>query len=152
MRAKTFISTVTALLVITASSTVIGTAAHAADKLKTAPNSSAAASSPAASSEAAGTYTIAEIYSRKSELKGRVVKVRGNVVKVSQNIMGRSWVHIQDGTGSEGSNKIVFRTRKEAPAVGSVVIAQGTLETDKDFGSGYFYPVIVEDSTFSNSK
>lgn len=144
MRVKTFISTVTALLAITASSAIVGPAAHAGDSHKTTPNSSAP--------EAAGTYTVAQVYAKKSELKGRVVKVRGNVVKVSQNIMGRSWVHIQDGTGSEGNNKIVFRTRKEAPAVGSVVTAQGTLETDKDFGAGYFYPVIVEDSTFSNSK
>ena len=133
MRAKTFISTVTAVLVLTASYAIAGPAAV----------------SPVSAPEAAGTYTVAEIYSRKSELKGRIVKVRGNVVKVSANIMGKTWVHIKDGTGSEGSNKVVFRTQNESPAVGSVVTAQGTLETDKDFGAGYFYSVIVEDSTFS---
>lgn len=129
MRVKTLISTILAVLVITVSSAV--------------------AASPDSAPEAAGTYTVAEIYSRKSELKGRLVKVRGNVVKVSANIMGKMWVHIQDGTGLEGGNKIVFRSQKESPAVGSVVTAQGRLETDKDFGAGYFYPVIVEDSTFS---
>ncbi|MBI5902102.1 MAG: hypothetical protein HZB84_01285 [Deltaproteobacteria bacterium] len=149
MRAKTFMSSITALLVITASGVIAGSAAHAGDNHETTPNSSAAEISPDSALEAAGTYTVAEIYSKKSELKGRLVKVRGNVVKVSQNIMGRTWVHIQDGTGSEGGNKVVFRTRDESPAVGSVVTAQGTLETDKDFGFGYFYSVIVEDSTFS---
>lgn len=98
----------------------------------------------------AQTYTIDQIYARKGELKGRLVKVRGNVVKVSENIMGRTWVHIQDGTGSEGGNKLVFRSKDGKAAVGSAVTAQGVLETDKDFGFGYFYAVIVEDATFSN--
>lgn len=101
------------------------------------------------SAEAAKTYTIEEIYSRKSELKGQLIKVRGNVVKVSENIMGRTWVHIEDGTGSKGSNKLVFRSENDSAAVGSVVTAQGVLETDKDFGFGYFYSVIIEGSTFS---
>ncbi|MBI5467624.1 MAG: hypothetical protein HY891_00700 [Deltaproteobacteria bacterium] len=141
MRAKTFISTMTALFVITASGAIAGQAANTGDNHKAAPGSSAPA--------AAGTYTVAQVYAKKSELKGRVVKVHGNVVKVLKNIMGRTWVHIQDGTGSEGGNKIVFTSKNEAPEVGSAVIAQGTLETDKDFGYGYFYSVIVEDATFS---
>lgn len=143
MRAKTFISAMTALLVITASCAIAG------DDVKTTPKPSVAPSSPGSEPGTARTYTVAEIYSKKSELKGSLVKVHGNVVKVSQNIMGRNWVHIQDGTGSEGSNKVVFRSLNEVPAVGSVVDAQGTLEIDKDFGFGYFYSVIVEDSTFS---
>lgn len=149
IRAKTFISTMVAVLVITASCVIAGPAAHAGTSPETAPNPSAAVQSPKSAPEAAGTYTVAEIYSKKAELKGRLVKVRGNVVKVSANIMGKTWVHIQDGTGAEGSNKVVFRCQNESPAVGSVVTAQGTLEIDKDFGYGYFYPVIVEDSTFS---
>jgi hypothetical protein len=30
--------------------------------------------------------------------------------------------------------------------VGDVIIAEGKLATDKDFGAGYFYPVLVEDA------
>lgn len=98
-----------------------------------------------------GIYTIEEIFSRKDDLKNIVVKVRGNVVKVSPNIMGKTWVHIEDGTGSEGNNKIIF-TSDSTAAVGETLTAQGTLVVDKDFGAGYFYPVIVEDATFTKKE
>ncbi|MFQ5736099.1 MAG: hypothetical protein ACE5GY_04455 [Thermodesulfobacteriota bacterium] len=98
---------------------------------------------------AAGTYTIEEVFSRKAELAGKVVRVRGKVVKVSNNIMNRTWVHIQDGTGGEGTNKIIFRSVNGTAKVGSTVTAQDRLETDRDFGFGYFYPVIVEDASFT---
>ena len=58
-------------------------------------------------------------------------------------------VYIQDGTGEQGTNNLVFRTTDTPPAVGSAVTAQGTVDTDKDFGFGYFYAVIIEDATFS---
>jgi len=94
-------------------------------------------------------YTIEEVFSRKEDLKGKRVKVRGKVVKVSENIMGHNWIHLQDGTGAEGTNRLIFRSEGERATVGSVVTAQGILDTDKDFGFGYQYPVLIEDSTFS---
>jgi len=96
-----------------------------------------------------GGYTIEEIYAKKDELKGQTVKVRGKVVKVSKKIMGNNWVHLQDGTGAKGSNKLIFRSETDVAEVGTVTIAEGTLDTDKDFGYGYRYPVLVEDSTFT---
>ena len=95
-----------------------------------------------------GVYTVEDIYSYANRLKGEIVKVRGEVVKVSENIMGMTWVHIQDGTGTKGKNKLVFRSNKDTAKVGDTVIAEGRLDTDKDFGFGYFYSVIVEDSSF----
>lgn len=106
---------------------------------------SAASAAPASSASAADVRTIGEIISKKDELKGRAVSVRGNVVKVSENIMGRTWVHIEDGSGE----RLIFRSINGTAEVGSVVTATGRLETDSDFGFGYFYPVIVEDATFS---
>jgi len=38
-------------------------------------------------------------------------------------------------------------TTNGTTSVGDVVIAEGKLELDKDYGSGYFYPVILEDAT-----
>jgi len=92
-------------------------------------------------------YTIDEILSKKGELKGSLVSVRGNVVKVSNNIMGRTWVHMEDGSG-EGE-RLIFRSISGTAEVGSTITATGRLETDKDFGFGYFYPAIVEDAAFS---
>lgn len=96
-----------------------------------------------------GMYTVEDLYNMANRLKGETVKVEGEVVKVSENIMGMNWIHIQDGTGTRGKNKMVFRSNKDTAKVGDTVIAEGRLETDKDFGYGYFYSVIVEDSSFT---
>ncbi|MCU7940953.1 MAG: hypothetical protein KZQ64_12410 [gamma proteobacterium symbiont of Bathyaustriella thionipta] len=93
--------------------------------------------------------TIAEIFANKSALKGKMVRVKGKVVKVSRNIMKRNWIHITDGTGEKGSDKIIFRSKTQTAAVDSEVIAQGVVDTDLDFGYGYTYSVLVEDATFS---
>jgi hypothetical protein len=96
-----------------------------------------------------GIYTIERLYKIADELKGQKIKVRGKVVKVSENIMGLTWVHIQDGTGTRGKNKLVFRSASDTAKLGDTVVAEGTLDTDKDFGFGYYYAVIVEDATFT---
>jgi len=54
---------------------------------------------------------------------------------------------MEDGSG-EGE-RLVFRSINDTAEVDSVITATGRLETDMDFGFGYFYPVIVEDATFS---
>ncbi len=99
--------------------------------------------------KAFGTFTVADLFAKKAELKGKSVKVKGKVVKVLSGIMGMNWVHIQDGTGVEGSKDIIFTSKDDIAAVGATVTAQGTLIVDKDFGSGYFYPVIMQDSSFT---
>ncbi len=93
-------------------------------------------------------YTIAEVFAGKDELKGKTIRVRGKVVKVSRNIMGLNWVHLQDGSGAEGTDRLIFRSATEVAEVGSVVTAEGTLDTDMDFGYGYRYDVLVDDSKF----
>jgi len=100
--------------------------------------------------KAEGGYTIAEVFANREALKGKLIKVRGRVVKVSQAIMNRNWIHLKDGTGEKGSDKIVFRSEDQVAQVGSIVTAEGRLETEKDFGYGYRYEVLVEDASFSN--
>ncbi len=99
--------------------------------------------------QVADSYSIEEIFAQKSALKDQQIKVRGEVMKVSKNVMGRTWVHIQDGTGSEGRDKIIFRSADDSAEVGSIVTAQGRLELDREFGYGYAYELLVEDSSFS---
>ncbi len=93
-------------------------------------------------------YTVAEIFGKKSELDKKTVVVSGKVVKVSAGIMGKNWLHIQDGSGNakDGNNDLVVTTQ-EISKVGDVVTAQGTLFKDKDFGSGYKYDVIIEEAS-----
>ena len=93
-------------------------------------------------------YTVAEIFGKKSELDKKDVVVSGKVVKVSAGIMGKNWLHIQDGSGNakDGNNDLVVTTQ-DIPKVGDIVTANGTLYKDKDFGSGYKYDVIIEEAT-----
>jgi hypothetical protein len=69
------------------------------------------------------------------------------VVKINTGIMGKNWVHIQDGTGDpkEGAHNLVA-TSQDEPAVGDVVTVTGTLARDRDFGGGYRYTAIIEDA------
>ncbi len=92
-------------------------------------------------------YTVAELYGKSGELNGKEVVVQGKVVKVSKQIMGKNWVHLQDGSGdaAAGTNNMVTTTQDIA-VVGEVVTATGKLAKDKDFGGGYQYTVIIEET------
>ena len=96
----------------------------------------------------ADAYTVSETYEKAGKLDKKTVSVRGKVVKVSKGIMGKNWVHLQDGSGDagKGTNNLVITTQ-DVPKVGDVVTAKGILYKDKDFGAGYLYKVIVEEAT-----
>ena len=96
--------------------------------------------------KADGGQTVAEIFINAGQLKDQTVKVRGRVVKFSPNIMGTNWIHIQDGTGSEGTHDLTVTTGASGK-VGDVVLVEGPLSVDRDFGAGYRYAVIVEGAT-----
>lgn len=89
--------------------------------------------------------SIAKIYENKSSLSGQIVKVKGQVVKYNANIMNRNWVHIQDGSGSAADYDLVVTTQ-DAVKMGDVITVEGTVAVDKDFGAGYFFPVIIENA------
>lgn len=92
-------------------------------------------------------YTVAEIYAKRSALNKKAVTVKGKVVKVSQGIMGKNWIHIQDGSGDQqkGTHNLVATTQ-EMSTVGDIVTITGTFAKDKDFGAGYLYKAIIEDA------
>ncbi len=93
----------------------------------------------------ANAYTVADIYAKKATLHNKTAVVKAKVVKVSAGIMGKNWVHLQDGTGdaAKGTNNLVA-TSQDLPSVGDVVTMKGTIYKDKDFSSGYKYAVIME--------
>ena len=91
--------------------------------------------------------TVAELYARRAELKDKAVTVRGKVVKFNAGIMGRNWLHLHDGSGTAASkDNDLAVTTKDTAKVGDLVTVTGPLHLDKDFGSGYTYPVILEDA------
>ncbi len=92
---------------------------------------------------AQGGVTIGDLYATPQKFAGQNVTVRGKVTKINTMIMGRNWIHIQDGTSSDGKFDLTV-TSDELPQVGDIIVAAGTIAVDKDFGSGYFYELIME--------
>jgi len=98
---------------------------------------------------AKGGKTIAQIYADRSGLNGNKVTVSGKVVKISENIMNRHWIHIQDGTDSNGNVDLTVTTDMPLDfKVGDVVTFSGVLAADKDFGAGYKYAAIIEGASW----
>jgi len=95
--------------------------------------------------------TVAEVNANRGELKGKTVVVRGKVVKFTPGVMGKNWLHLRDGTGADadGSNDLLVTTQGETK-IGDVVLARGVVATDRDFGSGYSYKVLLEETTLKN--
>jgi hypothetical protein len=96
--------------------------------------------------KAEGGKTVAEVYADKDKLAGQKVSVRGKVVKTVHAVMGKNWVHVRDGSGADGTNDLTVTIKAELPLVGDLVVIDGTVAANKDFGMGYMYPVLVEDA------
>jgi len=96
----------------------------------------------------ANARTVSEILTKSAELKDKPVLVRGKVVKYNPGIMGKNWIHLRDGSGSaaDNTNDVLVTTMNQAKA-GDVVTVTGVVRTNKDFGSGYSYKVLVEEAT-----
>ncbi len=88
---------------------------------------------------------VAEIFAGSGELAGKEIMVRGTVVKFLPQIMGKNWLHLQDGSGAEGTNDLTVTTTTTVE-VGDVVLVNGVVSVDRDFGYGYSYDVIIEDA------
>jgi hypothetical protein len=89
--------------------------------------------------------TVKQLYDDKSTLNGKIVKVKGQVTKFNKQIMKRNWIHIQDGTGDENEFDLVITSNTDVQ-VGDIIIAEGKVAVDKDFGAGYFFPIMIEEA------
>jgi hypothetical protein len=89
--------------------------------------------------------SVAELWKSRATLEGKKVTIRGKVVKYNSGILGLNWIHLQDGSGKadDGSNDITVTSDMEAN-VGDVITVTGFVTLNKDLGSGYKYPVIIE--------
>jgi hypothetical protein len=96
----------------------------------------------------ANARTVAEVMRTAAKLKDQPVRVRGKVVKYNTGIMGKNWIHLRDGTGAAADNThdVLVTTTAQAK-LGDVVTVTGVVRTDKDFGSGYTYKVLIEEAT-----
>lgn len=95
---------------------------------------------------AEGGITIAELYTNRENYTGKIVRIRGKVTKFNAKIMSRNWIHLQDGTVTTDSFDITATSLEEVK-VGDILTLEGMISLDKDFGAGYFYSIIMENST-----
>ncbi|MDR2887128.1 MAG: hypothetical protein LBV26_03855 [Bacteroidales bacterium] len=89
--------------------------------------------------------TIEKIIANKKDLAGKTVSVKGMVTKVNEGIMDKNWIHIQDGTESEGIFDFTV-TSNQTIKNGDSAIFKGTIAVEKDFGFGYSYDIIMENA------
>ena len=95
-----------------------------------------------------GAHTVAEIIAQRAQLKDKTVLLRGKVVKYNPGVLGKNWLHLRDGSGSAADNtNDVLVTSKEESKLGDIVTVKGIVHTDKDFGAGYSYKVLIEEAT-----
>lgn len=89
-----------------------------------------------------GGVTVAELFRDKKNYHEKTIRIRGRVVKFTPQIMGKNWIHIQDGTDFEGSFDLTV-TSNTTVDVDDIVIVEGKVILNKDFGFGYKYDVLV---------
>jgi hypothetical protein len=89
--------------------------------------------------------TIAALLSSPEKFAGKQISIQGKVTKFNAQIMGRNWIHIQDGTAS-GENFDLTITTQEIVQLEQVYTFEGIISVNKDFGSGYQYAIILEDA------
>jgi hypothetical protein len=90
-----------------------------------------------------GGVSIGELYKNRNKYSNQKVRVKGKVVKVNKEVMGKNWVHLQDGTSDSGSFDLTVTTLETA-SVGDILEFEGTIILNKDFGAGYTYDLIME--------
>ena len=94
--------------------------------------------------------TVADVITGAASLGGQTVTIRGKVVKFNAGILGRNWIHLQDGTGDAATKTHDLLVTTDATAtVGAEVVVEGQVALNQDFGSGYSYAVLVEKAKVS---
>ncbi len=96
-------------------------------------------------------YTVADVIAKAAELKDKQVRVSGKVVKYNVGIMGKNWIHLQDGSGNATTgNHDILVTSTAQTKLGDVITASGVVHTDRDFGAGYVYKVMIEGASIES--
>ena len=91
--------------------------------------------------------TVAELNTSATAYSGKTVRVHAVVVKSTSGVLGRTFLHVRDGSGSakDASNDLTVTSASEFP-IGTQVLLVGKVSIDADFGSGYRYPVLLNDA------
>lgn len=99
---------------------------------------------PVEASKAPNGKRVADVFAERTSLAQKTIAVRGVVVKLMEGILGQTYLHLQDGSGSaEAGNNDLTVTTSEPFTLGETVEVQGLLAIDRDVGAGYSYPALL---------
>lgn len=94
----------------------------------------------------AGGTSFSDLFSNPSDYDNKTIIVTGQCVKVNRNIMGKNWIHLQDGSMDDKENKLDLTvSTMEDVNIGDIVTFEGKIATNRDFGAGYRYDLIMEE-------
>ena len=92
--------------------------------------------------------SIEELRKNKEKYKNQTVRLRGEVTKYNPDIMHINWIHIKDGTSFNGKSDVTATSTTEVK-LGDTISIEGKVTLDKNFGSGYVYPILIENATIT---
>jgi hypothetical protein len=99
---------------------------------------------PLARSAASNARSVAEIVGQRGALSDRVVSLRATVVKLTEGILGKTYLHLRDGSGSAAAgDHDLTATTTEPFDLGETVEVEGRVAIDQDIGLDYRYPVLL---------
>ena len=100
-----------------------------------------------AKAEGANGKTVAEVIGQRTSLSGKSVRIRGTVVKVNGGILGRTYLHLRDGSGdATAATNDILVTTEAVPTLGETILVEGVVAIDRDIGAGYKFSTMVEDA------
>ena len=98
-------------------------------------------------------FAIAELWAQKALLANKAVSIRGVVVKFTPSVMGKNWIHLQDGSGNAARGTIdLTATTAQTAALGDTVVVTGTVRINQDLGAGYRYALLLDGATLAPSR
>lgn len=117
---------------------------HAGEADPHAPSAAPIQVAPVQRSKAPQGRAVTEIFSQRASLNGEHVRLHATVVKLTEGILGKTYLHLQDGSGSlEGRDHDLTATTTEVFEVGETVEVEGRLAIDQDVGLGYRYEALL---------
>ena len=87
--------------------------------------------------------SIKELLQDPIRFENQRVEVNGTCIKVNAGIMERNWIHLKLDTSHKQE---IVATSQAMVKVGETVRLQAIVRTNKDFGAGYVYPVLLEEA------
>jgi hypothetical protein len=95
-------------------------------------------------SRASNGRTVEEVYAGRLKLAGQRLRVRGTVVKLNEGILGKTYLHLRDGSGgADRGDDDLTATTTEPFELGETVELEGELAIDQDVGAGYVYAALL---------